>query len=80
MKPYLSILVLGTSPGFSAEPGDAEAILQILHMESELPEEPVSPQIILQDTTPEALGKMMGDHNGRVALFSDEGGIFDIFD
>jgi putative DNA primase/helicase len=63
----------------AAEPGDNQAILQILQMESELPEEVMVPQIILQDVTPEALGKMMGDQNGRVALFSDEGGIFDIF-
>ena len=40
--------------------------------------EPVPPRIIFDDITPEHMGTMAALHNGRMALVSDEGGIFDI--
>lgn len=39
---------------------------------------PVSPRVYFDDITPEHMGTMAALHNGRIALISDEGGIFDI--
>ena len=39
---------------------------------------PVPPRVIFDDITPEHMGTMAALHNGRMALVSDEGGIFDI--
>ena len=39
---------------------------------------PARPRLLAEDTTPEALVALMGDHNGRMALLSSEGGIFDM--
>ncbi|WP_373498982.1 DUF3987 domain-containing protein [Desulfococcus sp.] len=38
----------------------------------------VSPRVIFDDITPEHMGTMAAMHDGRMALISDEGGIFDI--
>lgn len=39
--------------------------------------EPRSPQLLCDDTTPEALATLLAEQNGRMALFSAEGGIFE---
>ena len=36
-----------------------------------------SPRVIVGDVTPEKLAELMGQNGGRIALMSDEGGIFD---
>jgi hypothetical protein len=51
---------------------------QILQLEKELPEIPGVPRVWAQDVTSERLGVLMADNHERIALISDEGGIFDI--
>jgi hypothetical protein len=51
---------------------------QIAMLEAELPEIPPTPQIWAQDVTPENLGIIMAANNERMAVLSDESGIFEI--
>lgn len=51
---------------------------EIAGIEANLPEIPTVPQIWAQDVTPENLGTIMADNNERMAILSDEAGIFDI--
>jgi hypothetical protein len=51
---------------------------QMEEINSKLQEVPVKPQLMAQDITPERLGSLMAIHGERMALFSAEGGIFDI--
>ena len=51
---------------------------EIAKLEANLPEVPTSPQIWAQDVTPENLGTIMADNSDRMAILSDESGIFDI--
>lgn len=39
---------------------------------------PVAPRLFVDDVTPERLAQLMADHGGRLAIMSDEGGIFSI--
>lgn len=50
---------------------------QIANLEAKLPEIPTVPQVWAQDVTPENLGTLMGDNSERMAVLSDEAGIFD---
>lgn len=51
---------------------------EIADIEARLPEIPTAPQVWAQDVTPENLGTIMADNNERMAILSDEAGIFDI--
>lgn len=51
---------------------------EIADIEAELPEIPKAPQIWAQDVTPENMGTIMADNDERMAVLSDEAGIFDI--
>jgi len=51
---------------------------EIAELEAELPEIPKVPQVWAQDVTPENLGTIMGENAERMAVLSDESGIFDI--
>ena len=51
---------------------------EIIHLEIMLPEVPPIPRLWAQDITPEKLGQLMADHGEKIAVMSDEGGIFDI--
>lgn len=51
---------------------------EIADLEASLPEIPTPPQLWAQDVTPENLGTIMSDNDERMAILSDEGGIFDI--
>jgi hypothetical protein len=51
---------------------------EIAQLEAELPEIPLIPQVWAQDVTPENLGTIMGENNERMAILSDESGIFEI--
>lgn len=51
---------------------------EIADIEANLPEIPTVPQIWAQDVTPENLGTIMAVNNERMAILSDEAGIFDI--
>ena len=39
---------------------------------------PVAPRLLADDATPEALASLMAAQGGRVAVLSDEGGVFDL--
>jgi hypothetical protein len=63
------------------EPGSADfadASSRIADLEVALREVPHAPQVWAQDVTPERLGVLMADNNERMAIISDEGGIFEI--
>jgi hypothetical protein len=63
------------------EPGSgdfADASRKIADLEVTLKEAPRAPQVWAQDVTPERLGVVMADNNERMAIISDEGGIFEI--
>jgi hypothetical protein len=64
----------------SEEDPDKQQSLQeeIDQIEASIPVLPVSPRLFTQDVTPEHLGTMMVDQNEKMAVLSDEGGIFDI--
>jgi 5S rRNA maturation endonuclease (ribonuclease M5) len=51
---------------------------EIAQLEAELPKIPTAPQVWAQDVTPENLGTIMADNSERMAILSDESGIFDI--
>jgi hypothetical protein len=51
---------------------------EIAQLEADLPEIPTTPQVWAQDVTPENLGTIMADNSERMAILSDESGIFDI--
>lgn len=54
-----------------------EIIEEIKTLERELPEVPVSPRLLADDFTPEALGALMEQHGERIGLLEAEGGIFE---
>ena len=58
--------------------GGPAVIAEIAQLEASLPEVPTQPRLWVQDITPERLAGIMADHDERIALFSDEGGVFDI--
>ncbi len=51
---------------------------QVTEMELSLPQVPIAPRLWTQDVTPERLGALMAEQGERIALLSDEGGIFDV--
>jgi replicative DNA helicase len=54
-----------------------EAEIEELALQLELLGEPVAPQLICDDVTPEALATILHQQGGAVALLSAEGGLFD---
>ena len=55
-----------------------ELMAQVAEMELLLQEIPKAPRLWTQDVTPERLGPLMAEQRERIALLSDEGGIFDV--
>ena len=55
-----------------------ELMAQVAELELSLPQVPVAPRLWTQDVTPERLGALLAEHGERIALLSDEGGIFDV--
>jgi hypothetical protein len=53
-------------------------IQEIADAEASLPNVPQPPRLWVQDVTPEKLAVLMMEQRERMAIFSDEGGIFDI--
>ena len=51
---------------------------ELFDVEAARPEVPKSLRLWAQDVTPEKLGQLMADHNEKMAILSDEGGLFDI--
>lgn len=63
----------------AAKPGaDASLADQIAELEAALPDIAVLPRLWVQDVTPEQLAVVMAEQSERIALLSDEGGIFDL--
>lgn len=58
----------------------SEDTSQALSLAKELAEfrSPVSPLLLADDATPEAVAGLLADHDGRMAIWSTEGGIFEI--
>ncbi|HTF71406.1 MAG TPA: DUF3987 domain-containing protein [Edaphobacter sp.] len=52
---------------------------RIRELEEKLPDIPALPQLWSQDVTPEHLGTKLAEQNGRLALLSAEGGLFENF-
>jgi hypothetical protein len=63
----------------SADSADiAVGQVEIDELRATMPDVPASPRLWAQDITPEKLGALMADNRERLALLSDEGGLFDI--
>jgi hypothetical protein len=62
----------------SAKSPTDDTIREIEKLEADLPEIPPHPRLWTQDVTPEKMAAMMAEQGERLAVFSDEGGIFDI--
>ncbi len=61
------------------EPNDrADLLHQIMQIENETPEEIIFPRLWTDDVTPERLQNLMADHNEKMSLLSDEGGVFEV--
>ncbi len=56
----------------------AEIKQEIEELEAGLPKIPSRPVLYTDDVTPEHLGTMLAEQNERMAILSDEGGIFDL--
>ena len=58
---------------------DSRVLMEEIHqLENELPEIPASPRLFSDDITPERLASLMQEQGERMAVLSDEGGVFDI--
>jgi hypothetical protein len=63
----------------AANAADPESLVaEITRLETSLPEVPEPPRLWVQDVTPENLAVKMVQNGGRMALLSDEGGVFDV--
>jgi putative DNA primase/helicase len=61
------------------EPGEREKILsEIAQTEEETPSEMKPPRLWTGDTTPERLQSLLAEHGERMAVVTDEGGIFEV--
>lgn len=57
---------------------EQQSLMQdIAQKETELSEIPVLPQLFVNDVTPESLLTLMHEQDGRLAIFSDEGGVLE---
>jgi hypothetical protein len=59
-------------------PANTTLISEIAELEASLPDPPKTLRLWVQDVTTEELGVQMAQQGERIALLSDEGGIFDI--
>lgn len=55
-----------------------ELLAEIERVEAEMPEEIHAPRLWTGDTTPERLQGLLADHGEKMAVLSDEGGIFEV--
>lgn len=54
-----------------------ESLQEIKALRDDLPHQQEYPLLCIQDITPEHLGTMLAQHNERLGLISDEGGLFE---
>jgi hypothetical protein len=62
----------------SKSPLNTSVITEIANLEVSMPLVPTPPRLWVQDVMPEQLAVLMEQQRERMAIFSDEGGIFDI--
>jgi putative DNA primase/helicase len=62
----------------SLPPERQELFNEVNRLEAELTEIPVPPQVYINDVTPETLTTVVSEQKGRIAIISDEGGIFEV--
>ena len=63
----------------AAGASDPTALVREMHeLEAKLPAVPALPRLYADDCTPERLASLMAEQGGRIAVFSDEGGVFDL--
>ena len=63
----------------AARANDPAALMREIHeLEANLPLVLPSPRLYVDDCTPERLASLMAEQDGRIAVFSDEGGVFDL--
>jgi len=53
-------------------------VREIQQLEASLPVIPPTPRLYVDDCTPERLASLMSEQGGRIAVFSDEGGVFEL--
>jgi hypothetical protein len=56
----------------------AHLVREIQQLEATLPVVPPMPRLYVDDCTPEKLAAVMSEQGGRIAVFSDEGGVFEL--
>jgi len=56
----------------------SQLMREILELEAKLPIVPPRPRLYVDDCTPERLASLMAEQGERIAVFSDEGGVFDL--
>ena len=70
---------MGTAAGLDLTAAVSNAGgLGVLGCTGQTPEEMRAPRLWTSDSTPERLQSLLADHDERMALISDEGGIFEI--
>jgi hypothetical protein len=62
----------------ASSPDPSTLMREIHELEAKLPIIPALPRLHVDDCTPERLASLMAEQGGRMAVFSDEGGIFDV--
>lgn len=71
---------LNTEYGKAKNHEDRESVLKgIEEAKADMEPVPVMPRVIFEDITPEDMGTKAALYKGRMALISDEGGLFDMF-
>ncbi|WP_243373612.1 DUF3987 domain-containing protein [Geotalea sp. SG265] len=58
--------------------GRDELLKEITEIEEDTPDELIAPRLWTDDTTPERLQSLLLDHGERMALLSDESGVFEV--
>jgi putative DNA primase/helicase len=56
-----------------------DALAEIKRLEDSMPDEIIMPQLWTDDVTPERLQNLMLENGERMAVLSDEGGVFEVF-
>lgn len=66
-----------TKAAMSTDEGRRDMIEEIKRMERALPEVPISPRLLADDATPEALAALLERQDERIGMLEAEGGFFD---
>jgi putative DNA primase/helicase len=55
-----------------------DALTEVKRLEESMPDEIILPRLYVDDVTPERLQNLMVEHGERMAVISDEGGVFEV--